>query len=108
MTIQLLVEHLNQDKSLGYTKNGLMMLENAKKIKITNIKNTEDVYGLIFKAGRYVAAVLIDTDGEYVMMFFDLKKNKALAETTCKKLLRNEAATLFMKNFEEMNYPAAS
>lgn len=61
---------------MGYTTNHAMMLENASRVRITNIKDTKDIVGLIFQAGRYVAAVITDTNNEFAMMFIDLKKDR--------------------------------
>ena len=99
MAIKLFVEHLNADKTVGYTTNHAMMLENANKIRITNIKDTKDMVGLIFQAGRYVAAIITDPNNELGMMFFDFKKDrrKALA-AACQ--FNGEAKEIFIKNFE--------
>jgi hypothetical protein len=102
MSIKLCVEHLTYDKSVGYTKNPAMMLSNAQKIHIANIENTSDITGLIFQAGRYVAAIMIDTDGKYVMSFFDLNRDRQKASQIAKKLFTDETAKTFMKNFEEV------
>lgn len=99
MSIKLFVEQLNADKTMGYTTNQFMMLENANKIRITNIKNTKDIIGLIFQAGRYVAAVITDADNQLGMMFIDLKKDRQRALFAASQF-NGEAKDLFLKNFE--------
>lgn len=99
MSVKIFVEQLNADKTMGYTTNHAMMLENANRIKITNIKDTKDIVGLIFQAGRYIGTVITDTNNELGMMFIDLKKDRQRALFAASKF-NGEAKTLFMKNFE--------
>lgn len=99
MSVQLFIERLTADKSMGYTTNQAMMLENANRIKITTVENTGDITGLIFQAGRYVAAVITDADNKLGMMFCDFKKNKQKAEFAASQF-NGEAERIFMENFE--------
>lgn len=98
-TVKLYVERLNYDKSMGYTTNHAMMMENANRIKITNIKHTKDIVGLIFEAGRYVGAVITDANNELGMIFIDLKKDRSLALKAAEQF-NGEAKNIFLKNFE--------
>lgn len=99
MSVKLFVEQLNADKSMGYTTNQLMILENVNKIRITNIKDTKNVVGLIFQAGRYIAAIITDKNSELGMMFIDLKKDRKKAFFAASQF-NGEAKDLFLKNFE--------
>jgi hypothetical protein len=107
MSVQLFVEKLNQDKTIGITTNHAMMFENASKFRIQGIEKTADIVGLIFEAGRYVAAVIMDANNELGMMFMDLKKDRQKALSVASQF-KGEAKDIFMKNFEEVtkNYEA--
>ncbi|GGH70328.1 hypothetical protein HNQ91_002992 [Filimonas zeae] len=102
MGITLFVEKLNEDKSMGYTTNHAMMLENASRVRIKNIENTDDIVGLVFQAGRYVATILTDINNEVGMMFIDLKKDRQKAIQMSTQFV-GEAKELFMKNFEAVS-----
>ncbi|MBX9780201.1 MAG: hypothetical protein K2X26_07635 [Chitinophagaceae bacterium] len=100
MSIQLFVEKLNEDKSLGYTYNHSMMIENAKRIKVEGIENLNDCIGLVFSAGRYVGLICIDADNKIGMMFIDCKKDKNIASEAANRLFSSiNHRHIFMKTF---------
>lgn len=101
MSVQLFVEKLNGDKTMGITSNTAMMLENANRIRIKNVKHTDDMVGLIFQAGRYVAGTMMDAEKQLGMFFIDCKKDRRIALAYASNLT-GEAKDLFMKNFDEV------
>lgn len=102
MPVILYVEELNSDKTVGYTTNQAMMLENASRIRIPDLKHTEDMVGLVFQAGRYIAFIVTDIEGRLGMMFIDFNKDKEKAEWASKKFAEDHRR-VFMKNFYELN-----
>lgn len=103
MNIKLLVEYLNPDKSFGYTTNVEVMKQNANIIRIENIRDIKELFGLVFIAGRYLASVLLDENNEYAMIYIDLKKElKNLLSAPWFLYLSDEQKQLYIKHFMKL------
>lgn len=104
MAVTLYVEQLNSDKSIGFTKNIMMMLENASRIKAKKIDNVKDLEGLVVNVGRYILLITADLDGSYAMMFMDFKNDKRFAIAAMNQLFSSEdAKKTVLKNFDDLS-----
>ncbi len=75
---------------MGYTTNHGIIMENTNRIRIENLKDTKDILGMLFKAGRYVAAIITDSNNEPGMMFIDNYLIFQLNAVTAEKLKGNK------------------
>jgi hypothetical protein len=80
----------------------LVITENMNKFRIQGLEQGNDIYAIVFKAGRYLSVVAYTADDKLTMTFMDLQNDEATAKMIATQY-ENDLQRIFMKNFYELS-----
>lgn len=103
MSLKLSVERMSDDGLYGSTGNHYMMIKNGE-LAIELIKRDDRYGNLFFKAGRFVAATIIEAN-KPIYCFFDFKKEIPTALEIVQKYYKTDFnnAELFLYILQRVN-----